>query len=603
LSEYRSFSTTDVAVDLAVVGGGIAGCAAAIAASRLGLRVALVQDRPVLGGNASSEIGLLMGGADRDFKHARETGIVEEIDLVNRYHNHEVQWRNSVSDATLENLVKESGVVIHLNTHAYSVEMETDRSIRAVLAVQQSTEKGYRFISDLFVDATGDGSIAALSGAEFRTGSEARREFGESLAPEEPSNVTMGSTLMFRLKDMGRPVPFVRPHWAYHYPKPEDLPRRIKSLDKHQLWIEYGARRNTISDNMEIREELLKILYGVWDHMKNHGSYGAENYALSWVGSVPGKRESRRVVGDYVLSQKDVTDPTEYRDAVAYGGWPIDVHNPDGFYSKSKFLDYTHLEKPYPIPYRCYYSKNIDNLFMAGRVISATHVAHGSIRLIRTCGVGGQAVGTAAYLCRKYGKLPREVGEKHVKELQQLLLKYDCHIPGLRNEDPGDMARRARVTSPSEYEDPASGTVHSAEKVIEGVSRGREGDENLWMSNPVSEFYPAYVQLEWEEPITCNTIHLTFDTMVREQRFFDKLKLGPLPTCVKDYAITYLDADSEWRPLCSRSNNFLRHNIIRFSPVTTGSIRVEVEATNGDELARTYEIRVYNEQEGTLPNC
>ncbi len=603
MTECRSYSTTDVTVDLAVVGGGIAGCTAAIAASRLGLKVALVHDRPVLGGNASSEIGLLMGGADRDFKHARETGIIEEIDLVNRYHNHEVQWRNSVSDATLENLVKESGVGIYLNTHAYSVEMETDRTIRAVLAVQQSTEKGYRFISNLFVDATGDGSIAALSGAEFRTGSEARREFGESLAPEEPSNVTMGSTLMFRLKDMGRPVPFVRPHWAYHYPKPEDLPRRIKSLDKHQLWIEYGARRNTISDNMEIREELLKILYGVWDHMKNHGSYGAENYVLSWVGSVPGKRESRRVVGDYVLSQKDVTDPTEYRDAVAFGGWPIDVHNPDGFYSKEKFLDYTHLDKPYPIPYRCYYSKNIDNLFMAGRIISATHVAHGSIRLIRTCGVGGQAVGTAAYLCRRHGKLPREVGEKHIKELQQLLLKYDCYIPGLRNEDPGDMARRARVTSPSEYEDPASGSVYSAEKVIEGISRGREGDENIWMSNPISEFYPAYIQLDWEQPITCNTIHLTFDTMVREQRFFDKLKLGPLPTCVKDYAITYLDGDGEWIPLYSRSNNYLRHNIVRFSPVTTGSIRVEVEATNGDELARIYEIRVYDEQERTLPTC
>ncbi len=595
--EHKEFPITDVMVDLVVIGGGIAGCTAAVASSRLGLDVALVQDRPVLGGNASSEIGLLMGGADRDFKHARETGIVEEIDLTNRYYNHEVQWRNSVSDATLENLVKESGVKLYLNTHANSVEME-ESSICAVLATQLSTEKRFRFLSDLFVDSTGDGSIAALSGAEYRRGTEAREEFGESLAPEEPSDVTMGSTLMFRVKDLGRPAPFTPPDWAYSYPNKEDLPVQIKSLDYPQLWIELGARRDTIAENMEIREELLKILYGVWDHIKNHGDYGAGNFALSWVGSVPGKRESRRVVGDYILSQKDLTAPTEYSDAVAYGGWPVDVHNPDGFYAKRKWLDYTHLDKPYPIPYRCYYSKDIDNLFMVGRIISTTHVAHGSIRLIRTCGVGGQAVGTAAYLCRKYGKPPREVGKRHIKELQQLLLKYDCYIPGVQNEDPDDMAPRARVTASTEYQDLASGNVFLAEKVIEGLSRGREGDENLWMSDPITSFYPAYIQLDWENPITFDTIHLTFDTMVREQRFFDRPMLGATPTCVKDYSILYLDTCEEWRSLASRKNNFQRHNIIQFDPIKTKSIRVKVDATNGDQLARIYEIRVYNEDKG-----
>ncbi len=595
MSGYKSFPLEDVSVDLAVIGGGIAGCAAAIAASRLGLEVALVQDRPVLGGNASSEIGLLMGGAGRDFRHARETGIVEEIDLLNRYYNHEVKWRNSISDATLENLVKETGVNLYLNAHAYSVEMETDNSIRSVLAAQLSTEKRFRFLSNLFVDSTGDGSIAALSGAQIMRGTEAREEFGESLAPEEPSDVTMGSTLMFRVKDLGRPTPFTPPDWAYSYPNKEDLPKRVKSLYNHQLWIELGARMNTIAENMEIRDELLKILYGVWDHIKNHGDYGAENFALSWVGSVPGKRESRRVVGDYVLSQGDVTDPTEYGDAVAYGGWPIDVHNPDGFYAKRKFLDYTHLDKPYPIPYRSYYSKNIENMFMAGRIISATHVAHGSIRLIRTCGVGGQAVGTAAYLCNKYGKNPREVGRDHIEELQQLLLKHDCHIPGVRNQDPEDLAPKARVTASSEYRDPASGYLHSADKVIDGLSRGREGDENMWMSKPISMYRPAYIQLDWDQPISFNTVHLTFDTMIREMKFFKEFKLGGMPTCVRDYTVTYLDGDGEWRDLASRKKNFQRQNIVRFDRVKTSSIRVTVEATNGDQLARIYEIRVYNE--------
>ena len=596
MGKHVAFPVKDVKVDLAVIGGGIAGCTAAIAASRLGLRVALIQDRPVLGGNASSEIGLLMGGADRDFRHSRETGIIEEIDLVNRYHNHEVLWRNAISDATLENLARESGVNIYLNTHASSLEMVSESSIGAVLADQLSTEKSFRFTSDLFVDATGDASIAALSGAECRRGTEARSEFEESLAPEEPSEVTMGSTIMFRVKDMGRPVHFIRPNWAHHYPDPGDLPRRIKSLHRHQLWIELGARMDTIGENMEIREELLKILYGVWDHIKNHGDYGADNFVLSWVGSVPGKRESRRVVGDYVLSQRDVTDPTEYDDAVAFGGWPIDVHNPDGFYSKEKFLDYTHLDKPYPIPFRCYYSRNVDNLFMAGRIISATHVAHGSIRLIRTCGVGGQAVGTAAYLCSKYGKPPREVGRDHIDELQQLLLKYDCYIPGLRNSDPGDLARRASVSASNEYVDPESGYVYSGEKVVEGVSRGREGDENLWMSNPISGFYPAHLQLDWEEPVTCNTVHLTFDTMVREQRFFDRERLGAMPTCVRDYSVSYRDEAGEWVRLCERKGNFQRHNVVGFDRVNTNGIRIQVEATNGDTVARVYEVRVYDEK-------
>mgnify|MGYP006279303751 CR=1 FL=1 len=589
-----SENITERSFDLVVVGGGIAGCVAATAAARLGLGVSLVQNRPVLGGNASSEIGLLMGGADRDFRHARETGIVEEIDLLNRCHNHEVQWRNSISDALLENMVQESGVDLYLNTHAHGVTMKDEQTIASVKASQQATERTFRFSAPLFADATGDGSLGALAGAEFMRGTEARDEFGESLAPDEASDVTMGSTLMFRVKDMGRPSPFTRPEWAYEFDDPDDLPVTISSLERPQLWIEYGAKLDTIDDHMEIREELLKILYGVWDHIKNHGDYGAENYALAWVGSVPGKRESRRLVGDYVLTQNDLTDPGPVPDAVAYGGWPIDVHNPDGFYAEKKWLDYTHLDRPYPIPYRCYYSKNIRNMFMTGRNISATHVAHGSIRLIRTCAVGGQAVGTAAYVCEKYDKLPAAVGREHIGELQQTLLKHDCHIPGLRNEDPDDLARSADVTASSEYQDRRTGYVYSADRVISGLSRGREGDENLWVSAPMTSDGCPWLRLEWEGPVELNTVHLTFDTMVREQRFFDRPVLGPMRTCVRDFGVEYRE-DDEWVPVRRITGNVLRHRVMCFDSIRTRSIRVRIERTNGDLHARIYEVRAYSE--------
>jgi len=622
MSRVCQMNRMEIDTDLVVVGGGIAGCCAAIAAARLGLRVALVQNRPVLGGNASSEIGLLMVGADRDFMHARETGIVEEIDLANRYHNHEVQWRNSISDATLEDLVTKANVEVYLNTHVHAIETGDDGAINAVIGSQQATERIYRLEAPVFVDATGDGCLAVMAGADFMAGTESRDAFDESLAPENPSKILMGSTLMYRVKDMGRPMTFNKPEWAYSFPKQEDLPVRIRDLDKPQLWIEFGAGLDTVADHMTIRTELLKILYGVWDHVKNHGDYGAENFVLSWVGSVPGKRESRRVIGDYILTQNDVTHPKPMPDAVAFGGWPIDVHDPKGFYAKRKWADYTHLDQPYPIPFRCYYSRNIDNLLLAGRIISATHVAHGSIRVMRTCGVGGQAVGTAAYLCHKHHTRPRAIGRDHIHELQQLLLRNDCYIPDVRNEDDMDLARRARVTASSEFVAPETGHHYKAEKVISGLSRGIPckaenvlsaetgyhykaerapgslshgvtGDEDLWMSNDMTEDAEPWLRLSWDEDQTLSCVQLTFDTMVREQRFFDRLVLGAVPTCVRDFVIECLHHDGLWKPIAEVRGNFQRHVVVHFDPLQTSSLRVRISGTQGDMHSRIYEVRAY----------
>lgn len=590
----RTLEATRIQCDLMVIGGGIAGCCAAVAASRLGLNVALVNNRPVLGGNGSSEVGLLIGSADRDFPHAREGGVAEEINLLNRFYNHEVQWRNSISDATLEHLVLDAGVRLFLNVHVDSVDVSDSAAIEAVAGSQQGTERRFTFESDYYVDSTGDGTIAALSEAPWRSGSEAKSEFNEPHAPEEPTTTTMGSTLMFRIKDLGRPVPFIRPPWAYEYKSPDDLPVKIRGhLEYPQLWIEFGAHLDTIGQNDEIRTELQKILFGVWDHIKNHGDYNAENMVLSWAASVPGKRESRRIEGNHILTENDVVTGTTFDDAVAYGGWPIDVHNAEGFYAREKWTDYLHLAKPYQIPLRCYYSRSIHNLFMAGRAISTTHIAHGTTRLMGTCGAGGQAVGTAAFVCMKHGLTAHELDPTMIQELQQILLKYDAHIPGLRNEDPDDLARAANVWASSEYVDPVTSRAAAATNVIEGVSRGSEDNENMWISKPFTRHFPAFIQLDWGSPVELSVVHLTFDTMMRQQRMFDRFILGPMSTCVRDYRLLIPDGEENWREVASVKGNFLRHNVLALERVKTRTLRVQVDRTNGDELVRIYEIRAY----------
>ena len=191
--------------------------------------------------------------------------------------------------------------------------------------------------------------------------------------------------------------------------------------------------------------------------------------------------------------------------------------------------------------------------------------------------------------------VPRKLVAEKMTELQQLLLKHDAYIPGITNEDPADLGRKAEVSASTEYVDPVSGYVFSASRVVEGTSRGRIGDENLWMSKPFTRFHEAYIDLTWDRPARFNCVHLTFDTMMREQRMFDRFVMGAMSTCVKNYTLSVLDSGGNWRKAAAVSGNFLRHNVVRFSSVATSSLKIQVEQTNGDELARIYEVRVYNE--------
>lgn len=456
------------AYDIVVIGGGLAGVSAALAAARLGSKVALVHDRSVLGGNSSSEVRVGIGGAATFSPWARETGVIEELFLEDRKRNHRPShngYIGSLWDLVIyERCRNEKDLTLFLNTSARKASTSTDLGpaacIQEIECVQLGTEKVLRLAGKVFVDASGDGAIAASAGAQFRIGREGKREFNESLAPDEPDNLTQGSSILFHARDMGRPISFEPPSWTAEYPTEDSLlHRRHENIEAGYWWIEIGAPYNTVSDNETIRDELVKHLLGVWDHIKNHGDHGAQNYALDWIGTVPGKRESRRIMGDHILTENDLKARVLFPDRVAYGGWYIDVHTMGAILARDKSPEATFAEDPvsiedklvgpYSIPLQCLYSKNIANLLMAGRCISVTHMALGSPRLMATCAVTGQAAGTAAHLCAKLKKTARSIYEDHLSELQQLLLKQDCYIPSVRNEDPEDLIRQSTVSSSS----------------------------------------------------------------------------------------------------------------------------------------------------------
>ena len=410
----------------------------AISAARHGARVALMHDRPVLGGNASSEIRMWISGAGTRVRDLQETGIMEELQLENMYRNPKRNW--STWDALLYEKVRfEPNIDLILNCTCNDAKMENGK-IKSVKGFQLTTYTWHEVEAKIFVDSSGDSILAPLTGAEYRVGREAKSEHGEEFGLEVADRHTMGMSILLQCRQTDHPVEYTPPAWAYDFPDDEAMnnkPHNIYAINTNFYWIELGGMQNSIDDTEEVRDELLKIAFGVWDHMKNHGDHGAENWELEWVGFLPGKRESRRYVGDYVLTQHDVENCPRFDDTVAYGGWQIDNHLPGGFHMNAK--DGGHLQKrrltePYGIPFRSLYSKNIDNLMFAGRNISATHIAFSTTRVMGTCGVMGQAVGTAVSVAIKNGMLPREVGQKKISEIQQILMEDDCWLPGMRRE-------------------------------------------------------------------------------------------------------------------------------------------------------------------------
>lgn len=455
--EVRPLREERVAADLAIAGGGLAGTCAAITAARAGLKVVLAQDRPVLGGNASSEVRLWILGATAHMgnnnRWAREGGVVDEIVVENMHRNPEGN-PVIVDSILLEKAVEEPNLTLLLNTAVYEVLKEAPDRIRAMRAFCSQNQTLYHIEAPLFCDASGDGIIAFLAGAAFRMGAENREEFGEGFTPTQEYGELLGHSMYFYSRDTGKPVEFIAPSFAL---------KDITKLPKfHQLnatssgcrlwWLEWGGRLDTVHDTEKIKWELWKVVYGVWDYIKNSGKFpDAKNLTLEWVAMIPGKRESRRFEGDYMLRQQDIVEQRRHADAVSYGGWAIDLHPADGVYSKLPSCTQWHSKGVYQIPYRCLYSRNIENLFLAGRIISVSHVAFGSTRVMGTCAESAQAVGVAAALCRERKLKPRDLSSgEPLRILQRNLLRAGQYIPGVRLEDPEDLVRSASITASSQ---------------------------------------------------------------------------------------------------------------------------------------------------------
>jgi hypothetical protein len=580
-------------VDFCVVGGGLSGMCAAIAAARHGAKVALVHDRPVLGGNASSEIRMHVCGAHGEYN--RETGIIEELKLENRYRNPLGNY--SIWDSILYEKVRfEPNIMLLLNCSVCDLTTQGARII-SVKGWQLTTYTWHVVEADYFADCSGDSILAPESGAEYREGREARSEFDEPIAPEKADSMTMGLSCLIEGRETETPHEFIPPEWAYRYEEDGSLPNRGHQLTGSQnfWWIEVGGSGDTIHDTEEMRDELLKIAFGVWDHIKNRDRTEARNWVLEWAGFLPGKRESRRYVGDHILNQHDVeAEGRHFEDTVAYGGWTMDDHFPEGFYKKEAGTIFHPAPSPYGIPYRSLYSKNIENLFFAGRNISATHTALSSTRVMATCAVIGQAVGTAAWLAVESGITPRRVYEQRLAELKQTLMDDDCYLP-FNVRTPSELTQKAKVT--------VSGGGGVGEVVRNGIERPLSGEGHY-----LELERNGWIEFAFDNPVDLADVRVVFDSDLQREtdgRMPSKYTLQaerggeprvtPLPGfLVKAFRIEVADSDGRWREAARCTESRLR--LVRLplnGAAGVSACRFIPEATWGDECPRLFAFDVY----------
>ena len=608
----------EVSYDIVVVGGGMAGLCAAISAARHGANVALVHARPVLGGNASSEIRIHISGADQSLRQTdyAESGLLYELMLENKSRNDTFNY--SIWDMVLFEAAKnEKNLTVYLNCPMFDCSVDGD-IITSISCFQETTELTLKISAPLFVDATGNGTLGYFAGADYTQGSESNKEYGEPHAPDQPNNERMGNTILMKAVDTGHPVKYEPPAFAKKLtehqlryrvhsktmkvdasmaPDPEEWLRlsacSCAAVDYGYWWLELmGDGDDIIPDYEKIRDDLMAYAYGLWDHIKNGGQHGAENFALEWVGALPGMRESRRLLGDYVLNECDILEHRQFDDAVAYGGWCVDLHAPHGLLDFDVLpSDCHHFTGVYTIPYRSYYSRNIRNLFLAGRDISTSKLGLASTRILGCCAVGGQAVGTAAALCVKYNVLPRELAP-HIPEVQQLILKDDGFLPNILNQDEKDFARKATFTASSAK---ANG---APQNVVNGVSRKLGDETNAWISDGLSANGETLC-MKLDAPRTISELRLTFDsnfaypirvTMSANRQA--QQRIGVPPELVKNYTIT---AFRNGKAVYTKEikDNHQRHNVVAIPPTECDAVEFRFTATNGAADVTVYEVRAY----------
>ena len=430
--------------DLVVAGGGVAGMCAAVAAARQGLKVALIHNRPVLGGNNSAEVGVHLGGSIECGPYPNLGNMIKEFGHTRKGNakpaeNYE-DWKKMAFVEAEEN------VSLFLNAHVTGVEM-ADGAIAALLARDIETGELMRFSAPVFSDCTGDAAVGYLAGAEWRSGRESQAETGEPGAVEVADRQVLGSSVQWNSKDMGQLSPF--PVFEYGKVFTEESVQKVKGGE--WTW-ETGMLRDQVFEAERVRDHGLLVVYSNWSYLKNHSSVKEQfaDRALDWVAYIAGKRESRRLVGDVMLTQNDILGEVPYEDGTCAASWSIDLHYPDpantAFFPGEEFKAVCTQEyiEIYPIPYRCFYSRNIPNLFMAGRNISVTHVALGTVRVMRTTAMMGEVVGLAASVCHRHGCLPRDVYKTHFADLHTLM-EQGAGKQGLPNNQLFNVGRKEHL--------------------------------------------------------------------------------------------------------------------------------------------------------------
>ena len=592
LTEQNSpvVKSVEMETDLVVCGGGLSGVCAAVSAARHGTRVILVQDRPMLGGNASSEMRMGIVGVLKD--QYQEAGILEEMQLRNFRYN-PLQRYTLWDDVIYTTVINEPNIKLLLNPSVEDVVMDGER-IAAVKAWNINAYTKYLIKGKLFADCTGDG-ILRLSGAKFRRGREFPSEFNETNLSSGGDAHTMGNSIFLQLRETDVDHPFVAPDWAYHFTDDDfnyDVPKstipgvkfnykRIYSpKDNNFWWIEFGGLYDTIFDAPDIQFELKRIAYGIWEYMKNNPDGRAKGYELDWIGSLPGKRESTRFVGPHILNQNDVLSGGHFEDVVAYGGWTLDDHDPEAFHKKGRISVEYSTPDYFGIPFDCLYSVNVPNLMFAGRDISCTHMGLSATRVMATCALLGQACGTGAALALRYGITPAEVRKDHIGEVQDMLEDDDCMLP-----------YRWRKISPLT----ASATVDPALEVLRnGIDREWDGADNGVWAAPGEET----VVYTWKKPVTLSGARLIFDShfKIRSKRMrkleatTERVQVPPM--MVKGYRLEARvktgRRTTAWKTVYEEEGNFLRLKKVSFDPVEADALRLVVTSTWGAEKGHVF---------------
>ena len=575
----------ELSADVVVCGGGLSGVCAAVSAARHGAKVILVQDRPMLGGNASSE--MRMGIVGTKTNDAQETGILEEMQLRNFYYN-PLQRYTVWDDVIYTTVISEPNLKLLLNTSVNEVVMNGER-IAAVKAWNINAYTNYTIAGTLFLDCTGDG-ILRLSGAKYRHGRENPEEFGETFLQAGNDAKTMGNSILLQLRKTDEDVPFIAPEWAYHFTDDDfnyDTPKStIPGLkfnykriyhphDNNFWWCEFGGNFDTIADANDIHFELKRIVYGIWEYMKNHPDGRGKGYELDWIGALPAKRENTRFVGPHILTQHDVLSGGHFPDVVAYGGWTLDDHHPDAFHRKGIMSHEYTVPQGFGIPFGVLYSVNVPNLMFAGRDISATHMGLSATRVMATCALLGQAAGTGAAKAIEKGVDPAEVHKTYIGEVQAWLEDDDVMLP-YRWRTVSDLTASAKV-------------AEEIEVLRNGIDRKWEGEDNgVWVAPNENTITYA-----WKKPVTISGARMIFDSdlKVRSKRMrkleatTERVEIPNMMT--RGYRIEAL-VGKEWKTVYSEDNNYLRLRKVSFEPVQTKQLRLVVTETWGGEKAHIF---------------